>query len=377
MADLKTNVTQRAETTITSTLSAGATTINVADSSAFPSVPFYAHLAPEPESTTFEEVLVDSGKTATTFTLTSSTKRGQGGTTDREHPSGTVIAVIPSATVINDLHDRVDAVDAALVTDHGELTGLSDDDHTQYALADGSRGDFEESGAAASAVSDHEGEANPHPAYLTPAEGNDAYEALIDRTGASEGDVATLQGDGTLALGAPEASAPVTVLDRSTATVSVGPSSTTEGDLVNYTIPAGTLVAGDILRLAAFGDLLQDTGDSSSLTFRVRLGSTTVVSGGPASLGKGASRRVWAVALTLVVVSVTSQRLNLRLSGSTAGAGWTTVDTSDFPEGLGSGVATEDLDSGDRDLRLTCQLPVSHASFDVRRHGYLLEKIGA
>ncbi len=28
------------------------------------------------------------------------------------------------------------------VTDHGALTGLSDDDHTQYALADGTRGDF-------------------------------------------------------------------------------------------------------------------------------------------------------------------------------------------------------------------------------------------
>ncbi len=28
------------------------------------------------------------------------------------------------------------------VTDHGALTGLGDDDHTQYALADGTRGDF-------------------------------------------------------------------------------------------------------------------------------------------------------------------------------------------------------------------------------------------
>lgn len=37
------------------------------------------------------------------------------------------------------------------VTDHGALTGLSDDDHPQYALADGSRGDFDASGAAATA----------------------------------------------------------------------------------------------------------------------------------------------------------------------------------------------------------------------------------
>lgn len=37
------------------------------------------------------------------------------------------------------------------VTDHGALTGLSDDDHPQYALADGSRGNFEVAGAAATA----------------------------------------------------------------------------------------------------------------------------------------------------------------------------------------------------------------------------------
>lgn len=35
------------------------------------------------------------------------------------------------------------------VVDHGTLTGLGDDDHTQYALADGSRGNFDAAGAAA------------------------------------------------------------------------------------------------------------------------------------------------------------------------------------------------------------------------------------
>lgn len=40
------------------------------------------------------------------------------------------------------------------VTDHGALTGLSDDDHSLYALADGSRGDFEESGAVSTHSAD-------------------------------------------------------------------------------------------------------------------------------------------------------------------------------------------------------------------------------
>ena len=49
-----------------------------------------------------------------------------------------------------------DAPSGGGVTDHGALTGLGDDDHTQYALADGSRGDFDALGAAATAESNAE-----------------------------------------------------------------------------------------------------------------------------------------------------------------------------------------------------------------------------
>src|SRR6056300_1291522 len=47
-------------------------------------------------------------------------------------------------------------------SDHGNLGGLGDDDHTQYALADGTRGTFETSGA----LSTHEAAADPHNQYL-------------------------------------------------------------------------------------------------------------------------------------------------------------------------------------------------------------------
>ena len=50
--------------------------------------------------------------------------------------------------------------------DHGALTGLSDDDHTQYALADGSRGTFEASGAVAA----HAAAADPHTGYQKESE---------------------------------------------------------------------------------------------------------------------------------------------------------------------------------------------------------------
>lgn len=61
------------------------------------------------------------------------------------------------------------AVPASGVTDHGALTGLSDNDHA---------GVYDTAGTAASAVSTHAGLADPHPGYLTPAEGNAAYDAI-------------------------------------------------------------------------------------------------------------------------------------------------------------------------------------------------------
>ena len=69
------------------------------------------------------------------------------------------------------------------VTDHAALTGLGDDDHTQY-LTNG-RGDaryslsghvhdYEQAGLMAS----HEAASNPHPQYMTQAEGDSAYAGL-------------------------------------------------------------------------------------------------------------------------------------------------------------------------------------------------------
>ena len=70
------------------------------------------------------------------------------------------------------------AAAAAAVTDHGALTGLADDDHSQY--HNDARGDarYDAIGTAAAAVAAHEGLADPHPGYLTPAEGSAAFAPL-------------------------------------------------------------------------------------------------------------------------------------------------------------------------------------------------------
>lgn len=61
------------------------------------------------------------------------------------------------------------------ITDHGLLTGLSDDDHAQY--HNDARGDarYDTLGAATAAVSSHVGASDPHPQYLTQAEGDARY----------------------------------------------------------------------------------------------------------------------------------------------------------------------------------------------------------
>lgn len=76
-------------------------------------------------------------------------------------------------------------------SDHGNLGGLGDDDHTQYALADGTRGTFETSGA----VSTHEAAADPHNQYLLADGTRTATELTV--TGDLTIDTSTLHVDST------------------------------------------------------------------------------------------------------------------------------------------------------------------------------------
>lgn len=64
------------------------------------------------------------------------------------------------------------------IADHGNLGGLGDDDHTQYALADGTRGTFEASGA----VSTHEAASDPHTQYLLADGSRTATELTVTNT---------------------------------------------------------------------------------------------------------------------------------------------------------------------------------------------------
>lgn len=98
----------------------------------------------------------------------------------------TVSPVTPPATQtglatsvqLNALEDRVEALEADPgVTDHGDLTGLDDDDHPQYlnnargdarydAIGDAEAAQAAAEATAAAALSAHEAASDPHPGYV-------------------------------------------------------------------------------------------------------------------------------------------------------------------------------------------------------------------
>lgn len=108
MTDRKSNFTEAAETALSSPLSSGSTTINVTDTSAFPAVPFYITIDPG-DDTNRETIYVDSAMDGTSFTLSAASSRGQGNTSDVAHDEGARVIHGPTASAMNDLHDRIDA----------------------------------------------------------------------------------------------------------------------------------------------------------------------------------------------------------------------------------------------------------------------------
>lgn len=132
MAAIETFVTNGAESTLSSSLSSGATTINVTSTTSFPAVPFYVVIDPDVDASR-EVVLVDSLKTATTFVLSAASKRGQDGTADAAHSLDAKVACVPVAALWTDINDRVDSV--STVANAAYTPGGTD-----VAVADGGTG---------------------------------------------------------------------------------------------------------------------------------------------------------------------------------------------------------------------------------------------
>jgi len=113
MSDRETNVSIW-EGAITSTLSAGATTITVDATAGVPAVSFFVVV--NPSSDDREVILIDDSTTGTSLVMSSAASRGQDGTTDVEHAIGTVVGIYPVPSHWTDINDRVDAAETTLAT---------------------------------------------------------------------------------------------------------------------------------------------------------------------------------------------------------------------------------------------------------------------
>lgn len=237
-------------------------------------------------------------------------------------------------------------------SDHGALTGLSDDDHAHYALADGTRGDFEPMGS----VGIHEAQANPHAQYqLTSEKGAASGYAALDAssklpiaiipTGSSSttvciGDDVRLS-DRRVADGIYETSGPTDMpigaiadgeyLRRSGSsiiggtptggsgddTVGSGVSATdiaitaTYADIVSDTL---TLAAGDQVDIQIVGVILNNSGAVRTYRWQFNIGAATVEVIDGATVASNASNRAWfKLNATCAVVSSSSSSQTMDL----------------------------------------------------------------
>jgi hypothetical protein len=128
MTNQETNSQNYFQTALTATVSDSATSFPV---SSIGSLTTPCWLVVDPDSVTNREVILFDGVFgASAFVTSDVSNRDQAGTADggaKEHAIGVKVESRPLQQHIADLNDRVD-----FASDHDNLTGLADDDHTQY-----------------------------------------------------------------------------------------------------------------------------------------------------------------------------------------------------------------------------------------------------
>lgn len=175
-----------------------------------------------------------------------------------------------------------------------------------------------------------------------------------------------LKADGTWAV------PPTAIEAKSYSNQLVGPSSSSEGDLFLLNT---ALAAGDILRLRMFGRFKNDSGAGRTVTIRVRYGSTELIGIVSPSVGAGATDRSWSCEVDLVAEGTSAQiaHLKFQLSQPVAspGTGGSLLANA-FYDAHGS--SAEDSTSA-KDFKVTAQLSASHASLEIERLAYHIERL--
>lgn len=134
-----------------------------------------------PERNALLEVLVD--RINMILAMTREARTRDASEVNYEDSSGTRTNVGVVLDTVNALgHARLHDIDST--DDHNGVTGAVEDNFASFDAnglpkdSGSAAASFDAAGAAATAVSNHEAEADPHPGYLTPTEGDAAYDPL-------------------------------------------------------------------------------------------------------------------------------------------------------------------------------------------------------
>jgi hypothetical protein len=122
--------------------------------------------------------------------------------------------------------------------------------------------------------------------------------------------------------------------------------STTETTVVSIALPT-TLAAGDVVHLKARGDLLNNSGSGLNITFKLKLGTTTILTSGSTAVSTSANRRQWRLESDLLVVTPASSALLdgvLRITPASATT-WSIANSS-YIEGYAYATSSVDLTAG-------------------------------
>jgi hypothetical protein len=148
------------------------------------------------------------------------------------------------------------------------------------------------------------------------------------------------------------------------------------------TIPAGTLAVGDALRITSYGDMLNNSGGTKSVTFRLyQNASLPLDTGSFGSIAGSANRGSWRLDFLLSATSLTTQRGNAMIEVFSGNANtWkssitSTANAISRANGTYTGGA-ENL-ANSMTVQLNVVMSAADPNYDFRCQGYNIEKLTA
>ncbi len=139
----------------------------------------------------------------------------------------------------------------------------------------------------------------------------------------------------------------------------------TETDLVNFDVPANALeFAEHSLRIVAAGELLNNSGGADTVTFRVKLGATTLLATAALSFNASANRRKWYMEIDILSAAAGAQRVTGILQISNADTDSFAGHGTDGAAATGYGTGAE-VTSAALTFVITGQLGTANALLEV------------